>query len=89
MRLLKAKQGSLLQQEVPGSIGKLEDDLVLQIIDLAQPAVIGYVVTIHERLQKQERKPCNYQPLYFDSHGGSPHMMQPKKAVSKGLDSNC
>lgn len=33
----------------PGSIGKLEDDLVLQIIDLSQPAVIGYVVTIHER----------------------------------------
>lgn len=50
IRIMKPKGDSLQQKEVPGSIGKLEDYLVLQIIDLAQPAVIGYVVTIHERL---------------------------------------
>lgn len=43
-------QPSTGRREVPGSIGELEDDLVLQVIDLAQPAVIGYVVSIHERL---------------------------------------
>lgn len=57
---LKTDQGhetqgdSLQQKQVPGSIGKLEDDLVLQIIDLAQPAVIGYVVTIHEGLWRKQ-----------------------------------
>jgi len=48
--IMESKGDSRQQRHVPGSIGKLEDDLVLQIIDLAQPAVIGYVVTIHERL---------------------------------------
>ena len=36
---------------VPGAIGQLQDDLVLQVVDLPQPAVIGYVVPVHEGLQ--------------------------------------
>lgn len=39
---------------VPGTIGQLQDDLVLQVVDLPQPAVIGDVVPVHEGLQTQE-----------------------------------
>lgn len=66
-------QSSTARWVVPGSIGKLEDDLVLQVVDLAQPAVIGYVVTIHERLRKQEAKPYKHQALYFEPSSESSH----------------
>lgn len=73
---MKLKGESIQQEEVPGSIGKLEDDLVLQIIDLAQPAVIGYVVTIHEGLRrKQKTKLINISPRTL-SHQGNSHTTQ-------------
>lgn len=73
---MKLKGESIQQKEVPGSIGKLEDDLVLQIIDLAQPAVIGYVVTIHEGLQrKQKTNLINSSPCTL-SHQVNSHTTQ-------------
>lgn len=41
---------------VPGTIGQLQDDLVLQVVDLPQPAVIGNVVPVHEGLQTKETR---------------------------------
>lgn len=39
---------------VPGTIGQFQDDLVLQVVDLPQPAVIGYIVPVHEGLKTKE-----------------------------------
>lgn len=34
----------------PGTVGEFENNLVLEVVDFAQPAVIGDVVPVHEGL---------------------------------------
>lgn len=40
----------------PGSVGKLEDDVIGQIVDFPQPEVKVNVVAIHEGLRIEETK---------------------------------
>lgn len=41
-------------ETAPGAVGQFQDDLVLQVVDLAQPAVVGDVVPVHEGLQTRQ-----------------------------------
>lgn len=39
---------------LPGSIGKLEDNVISQVVHFPQPEVVGNVVAIHKRLDRAQ-----------------------------------
>lgn len=43
-------QGPRAVVGAPGTVGEFENNLVLEVVDFAQPAVIGDVVPVHEGL---------------------------------------
>lgn len=70
---------------LPGTVGQLQNDLVLQVIDLPQPAVIGDVVPIHEGLQTKGTGAVRQQTMLMPE--GTNSSCAPLREVGKALDS--
>lgn len=41
-----------LTLSLPGTVGELEDDVISQVVHFPQPEVVGDVVAVHKRLER-------------------------------------